>query len=285
MKNIIKYAALCILVAMASCSKSSDSITPADISDITSEAGAGFIKLKWQLPEDRSSIYYTKVSYYDHLAKKNMWRLSSVDTLLIPDTRAKYGEYEFKLETFSSTDTSNGNVHKFKAVSGVAPKTEKADRINIKAEHLSTNAQEPSEGPIKNLVEDNSASFFHSKWSSPIPAAPHYIDIDLSWRESITDFRIGTTPRNANNIPVDIDLFGSTDGEEWFLIKNITKEKNNIPTNGKDSYESETFKSERPFNYFRYSVNKTNTNSVFWSMAIFKLYTVEVYDPEAPDEE
>lgn len=283
-KNIFKISTLFTLLLAMGCSSDDKGVTPADISDITAEPGKGNITLKWTMPED-GNIFYTKISYYDHLEKRKMWRLSSTNEILIPNTRAKYGEYEFNLESFSNTDTRNGNVHALTAVSGPAEVTEKRDLVTLKEEYLATNAQEPTEGPIKSLVDNNTGTFFHTRWSSPVPPAPHWITIDLSWREPTKVFAFSYSPRNnANNKPTDFDIMGSMDGEEWFLIKNFTKEIDKLPVSATESYTSPTIKSDKPFTHLKLSVNKTNTGSIFWTMSVFKLYDVAVYDPEAPDE-
>lgn len=286
MRRIITKIVYTLSMALIlGCSDSDKGITPADISDITAEAGPGQIVLKWTKPED-GNIFYTKVSYYDYLEKKAMWRLSTSNDIVIPNTRAKFGEYEFTLETFSKSDNASGNKHIIKAVSGIAPATEKRDLLNLKEAYLSTNAQEPSEGPIKNLLDGNTTTFFHTRWSSPVPPAPHWIEIDLTWKEPMTTFAFSYSPRNnGNNKPTDFDIMGSIDGKEWFLIRNFTKEKDNLPVTATDSFNSETIKSDKPFTYLRLSVNKTNSNSIFWTMSVFKLFDIDIYDPEAPEEE
>ena len=66
---------------------------------------------------------------------------------------------------------------------------------------LSTNAQEPTEGPIANLVDGNSGSFFHTRWSSPLIALPHYIQIDFT--EPHQDFVINYVNRTDNTWTTD----------------------------------------------------------------------------------
>ncbi len=284
LKTILKISSLFALLLAMGCSSDDKGITPSDISDITAEAGEGRITLKWNMPED-GSIFYTKVTYYDHLAKRKMWRLSSTNELIIPNTRERFGEYEFALETFSKSDNSSGNIHTIKVVSGPAAITEKKNQITLKEEHLSTNAQEPSEGAIKNLLDNNTSTYFHTKWSQPVPASPHTMSIDMSWREPMKSFAFSYSPRNnANNKPTDFDLMGSMDGKDWFLIKNFKEKEDKLPTSSTASYTSPTIKSEKPFTYLKMLVNKTNSGSIFWTMSVFKLYDVEVYDPEAVEE-
>ena len=87
-----------------SCSSDEDGITPAEITNLTAESTSGRIVLRWDTPED-ASIRYIEVSYYDHLLKKDAVRTASIyaDSIEIPDTRKKYGEYQFSVQTVSPT--------------------------------------------------------------------------------------------------------------------------------------------------------------------------------------
>lgn len=280
MKSIYKLALLLVLgFASASCSNSDEGIKPDDISDISGISGPGYINLKWVKPEG-DNILYTRVEYFDHLEQRLMWRLSTTDTIRIPNTRAKYGEYEFSLQTYSKTEDKNSNIHTIKMKSGKAPATEIATPLTLESEQLSTNAQEPSEGHIKNLVDGDVKTYFHSTWSGTPPAKPHWIQINLA--KELESFRFQYAPRNnGNNKPTDFDLLGSMDGKEWTLIKNFTKEADKLPTGSTEEYKSPTIKSEKPFKFLRLSVNKTNSGSVFWTMSEFRLYDIKIVDPEA----
>lgn len=71
-------------------------------------------------------------------------------------------------------------------------------RIPITAAMLSTNAQEPSEGPIANLLDGNVETFFHSLWSSTINEK-HYIQVTLPETYSKVWIRYCNRHNNANN--------------------------------------------------------------------------------------
>ena len=158
------------------CNDDDKGTVPSPIKDVRSEERPGGIALFWTLPADKS-VHYVKVSYHDHLLGIDEVRLSSCDSILIPDTRARFGDYRFTIQPFSRTD-NGGKTQTVTARSGRAPVTEQATRIILKAEHLGTNAQEPSEGPIANLIDGNTATFFHTAWSVAIPG-PHWRQIRL----------------------------------------------------------------------------------------------------------
>ena len=140
------------------CKDDDKGTVPSPIKDVRSEERPGGIALFWTLPADKS-VHYVKVSYHDHLLGIDEVRLSSCDSILIPDTRARFGDYRFTIQPFSRTD-NGGKTQTVTARSGRAPVTEQATRIILKAEHLGTNAQEPSEGPIANLIDGNTATAY-----------------------------------------------------------------------------------------------------------------------------
>lgn len=273
---------LCFGLFMTSCSNDDDNISPSDISEISTTPGPGYIKIKWDKPDD-GTIYYTKIKYFDHLEQKEMWRLSSTDTIQIPNTRAKFGEYEFFLQTYSVTNNANSNIHEVKGVSGVAPATEVVKQITLYEDQLSTNAQEPSEGEIKNLIDGKTDTFFHTQWSGNSPAKPHWMQIAL--KQELKVFRFQYTPRNnGGNIPTDFDLLGSMDGQTWTIIKNFTKDADKLPVSANTDYKSPTMTADSPFLFLKFSVNETNDGTDFWAMSEFRLYDVNVIDPEAISE-
>lgn len=69
---------------------------------------------------------------------------------------------------------------------------------------LSTDNQEPSEGPIKNLVDGNYNSFFHTRWSSPQKPLPQYIQIDF--KEAHQVFMFWYRNRNGSQVGPEISI-------------------------------------------------------------------------------
>lgn len=290
MKKIFRYIVCAALLgsSLIGCDKE-EGITPSDITNLKAEAGPGKIILRWETPDD-GTIRYIKVSYFDQLLKKNVVRLASAysDSILIPETRKKYGAYSFTVQVFSDTDTG-GRIQTIDAVSDAAPITtsESSEQVPLTAADLSTNAQEPSEGPIANLLDGNKKTYFHTVWSGTVPPAPHWMQIKLN-KQLSKYYKFYYAPReNGNNKPVDFDLMGSTDGTNWFLIRNFTKEADDLPVTSSGEYTSPAFEITQPFTYIRFSVNKTNNGSIFWTMSEFKIFdiTKTIVDPEAPDAE
>lgn len=69
-----------------------------------------------------------------------------------------------------------------------------------------TNAQEPTEGPIKNLTDGDVSSFFHTIWSATGPDEDHYIEATLP--NAADKFYISFIKRNDSNRPTKIVVTG-----------------------------------------------------------------------------
>ncbi|MDE5611614.1 MAG: fibronectin type III domain-containing protein, partial [Odoribacter sp.] len=166
--KIVKYFAGLFLwgsVLLAGCDDESG-ITPGEITDLTAESTPGRIVLRWNTPEE-ANIHYIEVKYYDPLLKKEVMRTASAyaDSIEIPDTRAKYGEYHFTVQSISTTGDKSAVQNIAKVSEAADPTFGSSTQIVLTAADLSTNAQEPSEGPIANLLDGNTKTFFHTAWS------------------------------------------------------------------------------------------------------------------------
>lgn len=146
-------------------------------------------------------------------------------------------------------------------------------KITLLESMLSTNAQEQSEGPIRDLIDGNESTYFHSNWSnSGAINEPHYIQISLN--ESITKVAFAYQNRNNNNgKPQEVKIWVSENGSQgsWKEVAHITE---GMPTGAASKYSSYTYASDTPFKYFRFEVLRTNSGTAptFFNMAEFILY-------------
>lgn len=251
---------------------------------VNSEALPGQIKLVWEKPAE-GAFDYLQIKYYDPLAKEDVCKIASIGTteMLIDNTRARFGDYSFFFQTFNAAHQGSV-VTEIKAKSGAAPSTttEKSrTEVKLTVDQLSTNAQEPSEGPIKNLIDGNKGSFFHTRWNSPQIELPHYIQIDFN--EAHEDFAIYYQNRTDNTWTSDgrpsvVELQVSNDGENWETLSTLS----GLPTTHSSEYTSAFVTPGKSFTHFRFNVIATSGNTKYFNMAEFKFYDVEVdvYDPE-----
>ena len=143
------------------------------------------------------------------------------------------------------------------------------NKIPLTVDMLSTNAQEPSEGPIENLIDNNAATFFHTAWSYAIND-PHHLQIKLNKAISQCQF-VYQNRNNANGKPQEARILVSSNGVDWRELAHITS---GMPTEASSIYTSEEYIADQPFSYFRFEVLKTNSGSAptFFNMAEFTLF-------------
>ncbi|WP_044266318.1 discoidin domain-containing protein [Bacteroides timonensis] len=291
MKLNLKYIAVaCAITCMTGCDDKLEvfevtgaSAAPVAIaaSAVQTEALPGEIKLKWTAPQE--DFAYMKIKYNDPLQKKDVYKIVSKGTteLLIEGTRARFGDYSFFFQTFNAAHQGSA-VTEVKAKSGVAPATlteVKRTKVELTAEQLSSNQPEPTEGPIKDLLDGNTGTFFHTRWSSPQVDLPHYIQV--SFNEEHEDFAIKYTTRNVGNkdgFPTVAELQISNDGENWETLSTLS----GLPTTSVTDYTSAFVMPGKKFKYFRFNVTAASQNSKYFHMSEFSFYDVdvEVYDPE-----
>lgn len=252
-----------------------------DASAVTSEALPGSIKLKWTVPAD-SSFSYMKISYVNPANQKTVTHVVSVytDSLIIENTLKKYGDYVFTFQAFNDNNEA-GQPMTVKAQSGLLPATvtyEKGEKVELTSNQLSTDNPEPTEGPIKNLIDGNYNTFFHTRWSSPQVPLPQYIQIDFY--ESHQVFMFWYRNRNGSQVgPENMDVMVSNDGENWETVTSITS---GLPSASQAEYTSEGLDAGKPFTHIRFVVTKTYGDKKYFNLAELAFYDASkvVYDPE-----
>lgn len=252
-------------------------------SEIRSEALPGQIKLYWSAPV-ATTYEYMKVSYVNPADGRRLTQVVSRHTseLLISNTLQKYGDYTFTFQAYNADGTAASPVE-VKARSGKAPASyaeRSRTRVTLTASQLSTDNQEPSEGPIRNLIDGNTSTFFHTRWSSPQKPLPQYIQINFN--EEHENFAIKYTTRdtgNADGFPTSADLLVSDDGTNWTTVTTLS----GLPASRKTDYNSTFFRPGKKFKYLRFLVTSTSGNRNYFHMSEFSFYDVDVVvdDPEA----
>lgn len=289
MKKIIYFLAVAISILMVACNK--DDVTPiqpSDISNIISEALPGEIKIKWDLPADES-LEYVKITYFDHLTQKEAMRLASVysDSIVIPNTREKFGEYKFTLQPFSTTVTA-GKVHTLIAVSGPAPASYILGdgdpvKVNLTVDMLNTNAQEPSEGPIKNMLDGDINTFFHTAWSVDI-GAPHYFQVNLENEVRAFSYNFSTRVGNNQGDVKRMKIEASNDGTTW---TEVAVHQYTLPAGNGFKVNGEAVLMPYDFLHVRFTPLARRSadpiNNSFFTMSEFNFFAISVIidDPEA----
>ena len=140
------------------------------------------------------------------------------------------------------------------------------------AYYIWTNAQESSEGPIAQLVDGKAEhnNFFHTQWSNPVPAGPHYIEVDLGDDCDLAEFVIRYTTRINNNgtladFPDAIEILGSNEKNGDYTT--IATFNENLPQSQGQYWES-TVVENNGYRYLRFNVTAEKT---FWHMSEFDI--------------
>ena len=157
--------------------------------------------------------------------------------------------------------------------------------------YLSTNAQEPSEGPITNLLDGNTGTFFHSTWSGTQPDGNHYLQIDMGEDDDIGIFSFGFTNRqhasntaeNGKHSPTEILVKGSADGSSFTEITTLTT-ADGLPTatGTVSTFASGNIGNPSPrYRYLRLEVTATNTSQRFFTLSEFNFARARARSLEA----
>ena len=136
------------------------------------------------------------------------------------------------------------------------------DRIPLTVDQFSSNALETYyadgigyAGLIDGIVGAASAGkHFHSCYSDNTkhdPVYGQYIDVALKSPIRSIMFEYWTRAENGNAAPVEIDLYGSSDGKTWNKLGTANK---GLPRTGVTKFTSKIYQSETAFSYFRFAV-------------------------------
>ena len=150
------------------------------------------------------------------------------------------------------------------------------------AGYLSTNEQESHEGPIANLIDGSTSTYFHSNYSTA-STAYHYLQVDLGLGNSLTNFSFAYTTRAANfvNKPTTLLVSGSNDGTNFTVLSTLssTDATNPLPSNttSQQSYTSAALGNGTAYRYLRFTVTSTNNGATNSGSAAYPFFTLSQF--------
>lgn len=295
MKKILSYILMGILgvTILNGCSDNESYPTPTalDASTLSYEAKPGAIKLKWQIPEN-ANYKYVRVTYTLPESGKECMRLASVysDTMLVDNLLKRYGDIVFTLQPCSA-DGNGGEICSITAQAAAATKQTvtvgKDFKITGEGDAW-TDSQETSEGPLKDLFDGNTGTYFHMIWNGPA-AFPHYIVVDL--KEDVTFFNFTYTTRDHANKdhPASMDILVSKElsgGKPDYVNETGTTKvaslTSGLPTTAKAAYQSDKVQHNEPFRYVWFKILTSVSGNPYIALAELSLkqVTTTIYDPE-----
>lgn len=185
---------------------------------------------------------------------------ASAQNITVKINKSKLGLENYALPLMLSSTTNANfviNPERNSCILGVKSK------INLTVDMLETNALEPSEGALKNLLDGNVATMFHSAWSVAV-SGNHYLQVNLKKEISSFAFEYITRKENGNAAPTEIIISGSKDGQEFTDIATISE---GLPLEGAQPYSSKVYTAGFSFKHLRFTVTKNKTGGKFfvWS--------------------
>lgn len=276
--------AVALVGGLASCSDDDETV-PKNVFDQTSvtyNTRPGSVIFHWTKPEN-PDYYYVKVKFNDPKKGERVVNASAyADSLEIDGLYAKYGDLDYTF-SFVSRDGGESTPFTVQAKSGaVLPSisdTGLGKQFELTADQLWTDDQETTEGPIANLIDGNTSTYFHMSWSAPTPF-PHYIRIDLKKQVWGVQFNYVCRNNNNNDNPKDMTILGSNteNVEDAWVIDNLQG-----PTGKAASYSSpHLISANSDFRYLWIRVNSAWSGSKWVAIATLDVTEVntKVVDPE-----
>lgn len=144
----------------------------------------------------------------DKNAKRYKW---NSETLSFPTPVKKL---RFKVLETNTKGASNG--HQFFTFGEFRVLDASGHEVSLSAENFVTNAQESKEGPLENICDKKTSTFFHSTWSANT-YEDHFIQIELP--EEMSQLKLSFDSRNGNNVPTLVVLSNVTTASEQAELK------------------------------------------------------------------
>lgn len=154
----------------------------------------------------------------DKNAKRYKW---NSETLSFPTPVKKL---RFKVLETNTKGASNG--HQFFSIGEFRVLDASGHEVSLGAENFVTNAQESKEGPLENICDKKTSTFFHSTWSANT-YEDHFIQIELP--EEMSQLKLSFDSRNGNNVPTLVVLSGVTTANEQAELKALIDEALSSP--------------------------------------------------------
>ena len=129
--------------------------------------------------------------------------------------------------------------------------------------YLWTNAQSTQEGDLKNLIDGNNDTYFHSDYSgnNSTDNLDHHITVNLGENNKTSEFSFKYVTRNGaqTDYPKTIKVLGSNNGIDYEEIEVFT----NLPTGNTATYESVLIYADKEYSFLRFMVTANSSNNFF----------------------
>lgn len=150
--------------------------------------------------------------------------------------------------------------------------TASIEKYDLTVDMLSTNALEPYEGSLANLLDGDVGTYFHTAWSWDV-GSKHYFQVNLP--ELTKSFHFSYTNRgdNGNAALLKFNLYTGTDENNLQLYKQYDSDADKLPLGAKGVFESSDVTVDNAANILRFECEQSKGGAFFvWSE--FSLYIV-----------
>lgn len=288
-KLTLLLSAFMALFTMGACSDDEGDYAY-QVANVNAEAREGAIMLRWDMPVEEDFLF-VKIEFYNIREKKDMVINRSIysGSLLVDGLLARDGEYHFTLTAVNEAGVASNTTAEVSCTAlPVQPVITRSEtlREDVEIVDFSTNAQEPSEGPLENLFDGDNSTFFHTPWSTdPVPY-PQWVQINLSDAVNGGQFVTINRDNGGGGRPDYVQILGSNDPDNWENAAVLYEfyGSTDIPNTAGGRYQSPVIgEPDATYQYFRYNV-LSSMGGTYWNMAemqwSFYDITEVVYDPE-----
>ena len=145
------------------------------------------------------------------------------------------------------------------------------EKYSLTADMLSSNAIEPSEGSLANLLDGDIGTYFNSAWSVSI-ADKHYVQVKLPVSTKTFRFTYTNRSNNGNAALAWFNLYTGTNENNLQLYKRFAWDEDGLPSGAAGVYVSPDVSIDNAANTLRFECESNWTGGSFFVWSEFSLF-------------
>ena len=145
------------------------------------------------------------------------------------------------------------------------------EKYNLTTDMLSSNATEPSEGSLANLLDGDVGTYFHSAWSVSV-ADKHYVQVKLPVSTKTFRFTYTNRSNNGNAALAWFNLYTGATENNLQLYKRFAWDVDNLPSGAAGVYVSPDITIDNAASTLRFECEQNWTGGSFFVWSEFSLF-------------
>ena len=182
----------------------------------------------------------------------------------IPKFTQTSGNVGIKILEINGKDGFEFNPDPFILVASV-------EKYNLTTDMLSSNATEPSEGSLANLLDGDVGTYFHSAWSVSV-ADKHYVQVKLPVSTKTFRFTYTNRSNNGNAALAWFNLYTGATENNLQLYKRFAWDVDNLPSGAAGVYVSPDITIDNAASTLRFECEQNWTGGSFFVWSEFSLF-------------